>query len=59
MPFTPALRSKLSALKEEYDSGILPKAVYEEMCRKEIDLCGENMLTTEIIISGMFIKLLS
>ena len=52
MPFTPALRSKLSALKEEYDSGTLPKAMYEEMCRKEIDLYGENMLTTEIIISG-------
>lgn len=36
MPFVPALRLQLKHLKEEFDAGIIPNVVYEEMCRNAI-----------------------
>ena len=43
MPFVPALRKKLAALKEELDSGLLPQTLYEDLCRQAINSFGTNM----------------
>lgn len=42
MPFNLDLRQKLSVLKEELDSGLLPQAIYEELCRSAILGYGAN-----------------
>jgi hypothetical protein len=36
MPFNAELRQRLSVLKEEFDSGLLPASIYEELCRSSI-----------------------
>jgi hypothetical protein len=46
MPFIPALRTKLHALKEEFNAGILPQIVYEELCRKAIEAYSGHELDT-------------
>jgi hypothetical protein len=42
MPFSPALRERLLILKEEFDSGLLPQTVYEELCRSAIKEFGDS-----------------
>ena len=36
MPFKRDLRRRLQDLKSEYDTGLLPASLYEEMCRRAI-----------------------
>ncbi len=44
MPFVTALRENLLHLKEEYDCGILPLSIYEDLCRKAIAQFTEGPL---------------
>ena len=52
MPFVPALRVHLQNLKQEYDAGIIPLVVYEELCRNAIQkytyTSGENEICKNI-----------
>ena len=47
MPFIPALRKKLAALKEELDSGLLPQTLYEDLCRQAVNSFGTNLLEVD------------
>lgn len=43
MPFQKVVRERLAVLKEEFNAGILPQALYEDMCRGVIAQFGNSM----------------
>jgi hypothetical protein len=49
MPFVLSLREKLIVLKQEFEAGILPQIIYEEMCRRAIDVHGGDIF----LLDGM------
>lgn len=42
MPFKPDLRKRLQDLKSEFEAGVLPQSVYEDMCRTAINDAGND-----------------
>lgn len=42
MPFNQELRRRLKDLKQEFDAGYIPKAIYDEMCRAVIAEFGDT-----------------
>ncbi len=49
MPFVPELRERLTTLKEELDSGLLPSSLYEELCRSSILEFGNFAYETDAL----------
>ena len=49
MPFVLSVREKLIVLKQEFEAGILPQIIYEEMCRRAIDVHGRDIF----LLDGM------
>jgi hypothetical protein len=55
MRFATTLLEKLISLKAEFDAGIVPEVIYEEMCRQLVASYGSEAFLSKPSPPGKFI----